>query len=81
MRIPGRTKMSIESKASEIQNDLEAQIRNIGKGRYGRVLRMARRPSEDEYKKIVTITGIGIAIIGAVGFAVAWLMGHLPGYF
>ena len=73
--------MSIESKTSDIQNDLESQIRNLGKGRYGRVLRMARRPNEEEYKKIVTITGIGIIIIGAVGFAIMWIIRYLPGYF
>jgi len=73
--------MSIEEKASEIQDGLESKFRNIGKGRYGRVLRMAHRPNKDEYKRIVMITGIGILIIGAVGFAIMWLMRYLPGYF
>lgn len=74
-------KMSIEEKASGIQEDLETNFRNIGKGRYGRVLKMAHRPAWDEYKRIVMITGIGIIIIGAVGFAIMWLMNYLPGYF
>ena len=68
-RSEGR-KMSIEGKASDIQDDVETKFRSIGKGRYGRVLRMARRPDKDEYKKIVMITGIGILIIGAAGFAI-----------
>lgn len=73
--------MNIEEKATEVQDNLESKFRNIGKGRYGRILRMARRPAWDEYKRIVMITGIGIAIIGAVGFAIMWLMNYLPGHF
>ena len=73
--------MSIEEKASEVQDGLESKFRGIGKGRYGRVLRMAHRPNKDEYKRVVMITGIGILIIGAVGFAIMWLMRYLPGYF
>ncbi|MCL2712029.1 MAG: protein translocase SEC61 complex subunit gamma [Methanomassiliicoccaceae archaeon] len=73
--------MSIEEKASEVQDDLESKFRSIGKGRYGRVLRMAHRPNKDEYKRVLMITGIGIIIIGAAGFAIMWLMRYLPGYF
>jgi protein transport protein SEC61 subunit gamma-like protein len=73
--------MSIEEKASEVQGDLESKFRNIGKGRYGRVLRMAHRPNKDEYRRIVLITGAGILILGAVGFAIMWIMRYLPGYF
>ena len=77
----GEGKMSIEEKASGVQDDLETRFRSIGKGRYGRVLRMAHRPNRDEYKRIVLITGIGILILGAVGFAIMWIMRYLPGYF
>ncbi|MCL1984677.1 MAG: protein translocase SEC61 complex subunit gamma [Methanomassiliicoccaceae archaeon] len=73
--------MSITEKASGTQDDLESKFRSLGKGRYGRVLRMARRPDKDEYKRIVMITGIGIIIIGALGFAIMWIMKYLPGYF
>ena len=73
--------MSIEEKASEIQDEVESKFRNIGKGRYGRVLRMARRPEKEQYKKVLMITGIGILILGATGFAIMWLMNYLPGFF
>jgi protein transport protein SEC61 subunit gamma-like protein len=73
--------MSIEEKASTVQDDLESKFRNIGKGRYGRVLKMAHRPNKDEYKRIVLITGAGILILGAVGFLIMWIMRYLPGYF
>jgi len=73
--------MEAEEKAQKLQDGLESQLRSLGKGRYGRVLRMAHRPNRDEYKKVVTITGIGIAILGAVGFAIMWIMTYVPGYF
>ncbi|MCL2607736.1 MAG: protein translocase SEC61 complex subunit gamma [Methanomassiliicoccaceae archaeon] len=73
--------MSIEEKATEVQDELESKFRNIGKGRYGRVLRMARRPEKEQYKKVLLITGIGILILGAAGFAIMWIMNYLPGFF
>lgn len=72
--------MEAEAKAQKIQDDLEAQVRNFGKGRYGRVLKMAHKPNPDEYKKIITITAIGIGILGAVGFGIMLLMTWLMGY-
>ena len=73
--------MDIEKKASTVQDGIESKFRNAGKGRYGRVLRMAHKPSWDEYKKVIMITGIGIVIIGAVGFAIMWMMNYLPEMF
>tara|TARA_Y100000034_G_C6675543_1_gene296760 strand:+ start:139 stop:333 length:195 start_codon:yes stop_codon:yes gene_type:complete len=39
-----------------------------------RVLRVTKKPSKEEFKVIVKVSGIGIAIIGAIGFAIhiAW---------
>ena len=72
-RLEGK-EMSIVSRTAEVQDDIESRVRSIGKGKYGRVLKMARTPAWDEYKKIVAITGIGIIIIGAVGFAIMLIM-------
>ena len=33
-----------------------------------RVLRVTRKPTSFEYRTIVKITGLGIAVIGALGF-------------
>jgi len=73
--------MDVEGKAKEYQDSIESYFRNLGKGRYGRVLKMARKPSWDEYKKIVQVTGIGLIILGAAGFGIMWVMTYLPGYF
>ena len=69
------------SKVTDFQDKVESKFRNIGKGKYGRILKMARTPTPDEYRKTVTITGIGIIVLGAVGFGIMWLMTYLPTYF
>lgn len=46
-----------------------------------RVLKVARKPDQDEYLNIAKITGIGIVIIGVIGFIirlVTWLLGGSP---
>ena len=73
--------MSEESKVNGFQDKIESKFRNIGKGKYGRILKMARTPTRDEYKKTVAITGIGIIVLGALGFFIMWLMTYLPSYF
>lgn len=69
------------SKASEYQERIESKFRNFGKGKYGRILKMARTPTREEYKKTIAITGLGIILLGAIGFAIMWLMTYLPTYF
>lgn len=65
--------MDIVEKSWEVQDGIEDKVKNVGKGKYGRVLKMTRRPTEDEYERIVTITGIGIVLIGLLGFAIYWI--------
>ena len=69
------------SMAYELQDEFESKARGFGKGKYGRILKMARTPSRDEYVKTMYITGLGIIAIGAVGFAIWWIMTCLPTYF
>lgn len=59
----------------------ETRQSGLGFGRYSRIMKMARTPTRDEYKKTVWITALGIIILGAVGFAIMWLMTYLPSYF
>jgi protein transport protein SEC61 subunit gamma and related proteins len=35
-----------------------------------RVLRLTKKPNKTEYLTIVKVTGLGIAIIGAIGFII-----------
>ena len=60
----------IVDKAWDLQHDLESRQKRIGKGKYGRVLKMARNPTNEEYAKTSKITGLGIVIIGGMGFLI-----------
>ena len=53
----------------------------LDSGKYGRILRMCRTPTADEYKKTLVIVTAGLALLGVVGYAIYWLMSYLPGYF
>lgn len=60
----------IIDRAWELQHNIEARQKRIGKGKYGRVLKMARNPTNEEYEKTSKITAAGILIIGGVGFLI-----------
>ena len=57
-------------RAWDLQHSLEARQKRIGKGKYGRVLKMARKPTDEEYAKTSKITWLGIMLIGGIGFLV-----------
>lgn len=67
--------------AWEVQHRLEERAKHFGKGKYGRVLRMARKPDSDEYLRIIQIVGIGLALIGGLGFLIYWLFEYGAPYF
>ncbi len=73
--------MSESNRAEGIQGKMESKVGNLGKGKYGRILKMAHTPTKDEYKKTCYIAALGILVLGAVGFAIMWLMTYLPKYF
>jgi protein transport protein SEC61 subunit gamma-like protein len=56
------------NRARALQHRIEEREQRIGKGRFGRVLKMARKPTNEEYEKTAKITGLGIVMIGALGF-------------
>ena len=60
----------ILNRAWELQHKIEVRQERIGKGKYGRVLKMARKPTNEEYEKTAKITGLGIIAVGALGFAI-----------
>ncbi len=61
-------------RAWDAQKKVEKKIGNIGKGKYARVLRMARKPEPEEFKQTSNIVLVGIAVIGGIGFAVFLFM-------
>jgi len=65
--------MDIIEKSQKVQDGIEEKFKTIGKGKYGRVLKMARKPTNEEYSKIALISGLGIVLIGLLGFTIYWL--------
>ena len=73
--------MSAESKTATAQENVDSVISDLGKGKYGRIFKMAHSPSREEYRKTAFIAGLGMVILGAVGFFIYWIMDYLPDYF
>lgn len=40
---------------------------------YRRVLRLARKPNREEIKKTAKITGLGIVVLGVIGYIIHWV--------
>jgi protein transport protein SEC61 subunit gamma-like protein len=70
--------MDILKSTWNLQRKVEERTKRIGRGKYGRVLKMARKPDKEEFTKVVQITGVGIILIGALGFVIYLLWVFLP---
>jgi len=68
---------SFMEKARDMQQNLESRQKRVGKGKYGRVLKMARKPTNEEYSKTSKITGAGILLIGGLGFLIFLLSNQI----
>jgi len=76
---------SFMEKAQDLQKNLETKQKRVGKGKYGRVLKMARKPTNEEFSKTSKITGAGMLLVGGLGFLIfllssqvaPWLAGLL----
>ncbi len=66
--------MSVEEDLVEVQKKVERRFSGIGKGKYARIIKMAKKPNEQEYVKVLAITGVGIILLGALGFAIYYIM-------
>lgn len=62
--------MAFLDRARRAQDDFDGRLHSVGHGKYGRILRMARKPTREEYTRVLTITFIGAAIIGLTGFGI-----------
>ncbi|HYA10364.1 MAG TPA: protein translocase SEC61 complex subunit gamma [Thermoplasmata archaeon] len=60
--------MAFLDRARKVQDEVDGRLHNLGHGKYGRILRMARRPTADEYVKVLEVTWLGVALIGLIGF-------------
>ena len=46
---------------------------------YIRVLKLASTPAWDEFSKVATIAGLGILLVGFIGFIIFAIMTFVPG--
>ncbi len=79
--------MAFLDRARNVQDRFDNRLRSVGHGKYGRILRMARRPTSEEYVKVLQVTWLGAVLIGAIGFLIylffqqagPWLWTHVFG--
>jgi protein transport protein SEC61 subunit gamma and related proteins len=62
--------MAFLDRARRVQDNFDGRLRTVGHGKYGRILRMARRPTQEEYVKVLEVTALGAVLIGLTGFAI-----------
>ncbi len=58
--------------------DIEARVKTFW-ANSKRVMKMARKPTVKEMRLILRITGLGVVVIGAVGFVVKLIIGLIVG--
>ena len=73
---------TFEDKVQAAQDRIEASFRRLGRGSWARILRMARKPTKQEFKQTSIICGIGLFILGFIGFIILVVMDNMiPGFF
>ena len=72
----------IEETVQGWQDGIEGRVRSLQTGSYARILKMARKPSKQEFRQTVIVCGIGMFVLGFIGFAMLWAMDTaLPKFF
>ena len=73
---------AIEQTAQRLQDDIEERVRRVQTGSMARILKMARKPSKQEFRQTVIVCGIGMLVLGLIGFVMLWGMDTLlPDFF
>ncbi|MCU0637435.1 MAG: protein translocase SEC61 complex subunit gamma [Methanothrix sp.] len=73
-----KNKLDIRSKLDLNDVDLGVSMPSTNIQEYMRVLRLARKPSREEFKMIAKISMAGIGLIGTMGFLIYALLTELP---
>ena len=64
----------IEEMAQSWQDEIEGRVKGLQTGSYARILKMAKKPSKLEFRQTVIVCGIGMFVLGAIGFVILALM-------
>lgn len=76
-RPPPPRSEGLVGRAWELQHRLESRTKNLGKGKYGRVLKMARKPDQEEFNQVAKVTTVGMIVIGALGFTIYFILAEI----
>ena len=68
---------AVEETVQGWQDGIEGRIKGLQTGSYARILKMARKPSKQEFRQTVIGCGIGMLVLGLIGFVMLWGDGHL----
>ena len=70
----------IVDKSWDLQRKIEEKTKHVGKGRYGRVIKMARKPTGEEYLRTTQIVAIGLGLLGGLGVLIYWIFEYGSDY-
>tara|TARA_B110000116_G_C16629912_1_gene487790 strand:+ start:433 stop:696 length:264 start_codon:yes stop_codon:yes gene_type:complete len=76
------TSKSFEDRVQVRQDQFETWVRSFSRGSWARIVRMARKPTKMEFRQTIWVCGIGMFVLGFIGFVMLWLMDtELPKFF
>lgn len=82
MAVETSQKGPIEARVQSWQDEIEGRVRRLQTGSTARILKMAKKPSKMEFRQTVIVCGIGMFVLGMIGFVVLALMDNaLPVFF
>ena len=71
--------MDLTEETLKVQQKIEFKARSMTRGKLGRVLKMARKPESEEFKRTCLITLAGMVLIGFLGFTIYLIWTYVPG--
>ena len=82
MAIENSNTSAVEDRVQGLQDEIESRVRGLQTGSYARILKMARKPFKEEFRQTVIVCGIGMFVLGGIGFVMLYLMDNLlPSFF
>ena len=82
MAIENSNTSAVEDRVQGLQDEIESRVRGLQTGSYARILKMARKPSKEEFRQTVIVCGIGMFVLGGIVFVMLYLMDNLlPSFF
>ena len=74
MAVETSQKGPVEARVQSWQDEIEGRVRRLQTGSTARLLKMAKKPSKMEFRQTVIVCGIGMFVLGMIGFVVLALM-------